>query len=146
MVQADSCRQALWKGFLDGSLTPTTTTPDLLLEYDTTLAPCHYSSAKLQTHPSPQAIEFNRHPSRFSGKGSRAGKFTQKKQEKKTPEGHHKHTLSCRPTPATYLCCVTHATAYPCTSRSALHSATDVDASSELIHCWSNIDDFFVSL
>lgn len=96
MVQTDSCRQTLWKGFLDGSLTPTTTTPDLLLEYDTTLAPCHYSSAKLQTHPSPQAIEFNRHPSRFSGKGSRAGKFThptKKKRKENTRGTPQTHTL-----------------------------------------------------
>lgn len=64
------------------------------------------------------------HPSR--GKGLRVGKFTHS--ESTT------HTHSHRSTPATYLYYITHATAYPSTTRSALHSATDGDASPELLH------------
>lgn len=42
------------------------------------------------------------------------------------------NTLFHRAAPATYLCCITHATAYPCTSRSAQHPAENGDSSPKI--------------
>lgn len=123
------------RGFLDYKLTPTTPIPDPPSQHDTAPIPCPHKP-KHPLHSSPRGIALNRHPSRSGAKAFVCvwGKFTH-------PESIHKHTHThsrSRATPAaTYLCYITHATAYPSTARSALHSATDGDASPQLLHCRS---------
>lgn len=123
MVQIDCYRQVLFRGNLNSwplvTIWHCCNTLLLLL--------------KLQSHPSPQATALSRHPSRSGAKACMRGNS----HIQKTPHAHHRHTLSHRATPATYLYYITHATAYPSTSRSALHSATDGDSSPELARCKS---------
>lgn len=131
------------RGFADCKLTPTTPIPDLLSQHDTAPIPCpntptnqnsyyvHLLGALRSTHTHP-------------GQGQRpvCGEIH-------TSREYHMHTTnthSLRATPATYLCYITHATAYPSTTRSALHSATDGDASPELSHCSSTTMHFSTSL
>ncbi len=123
------------KGFLDSRLTLTTPIPDPPSQHDTAPIACaphpptnrnsHYIHLLRVLHSA------DTHP----GQGQRpvCGEIH-------TSNKYHIHTTnthSRRATPATYLCYITHATAYPSTGRSALHSANG-DASPQLLHCKSN--------
>lgn len=147
MVQIDSSRQVLLRGFLDGRPTPATPIHDLPSQYDSAPLPCQHSSTNQNSHYI-HLLRLLHSMDTHPGRGQRpvcvfvcvcaggGGKFTHPENTTCTPQTHtltHTH----RATPATYLCYITHATAYPSTSRSALHSASDRDASPELVKYYS---------
>lgn len=84
----------------------------------------------LSLHLSPQAVS-DAHP------GQRQGIACGEIHTSTNHRMHTTNTHSHRATPATYLCYITHATAYPSTIRSAMHPAKNGDSSPGLVHCWS---------
>lgn len=126
----------VFRGFLDCRLKLTTPIPDPGSKHDTAPIPCPYPpypyKPKPPLHPSPLGTALHWFPSRSGAKACVWGNSHMQR----VPHTHH--TSSRRATPATYLCYITHATAYPSTARSALHSATDGDASPELCKSVSN--------
>lgn len=134
MVYIDCATQVVARE-TDGWLTSTTPIPERPSQRDTaqipfSSQPCNKLTKPTPLQPSYQGSASNTHL--FQVRGSSIGMCG----EIHTSKNHHMYsTHTHTATPATYLCYITHATAYPSTSRFALDSATDRDDLPEFVHC-----------